>query len=182
MRKRILMLLMACYMILTFLPMSASAESENQNFSAGNGMVQNETEGKSNDKVSTESALVESDHPHSPDLSEMASIMSIDDADDETAVVFSASDRGDTYPDEYKNAVKDALVDKWNFYNRECTSFVAWCLNSRNGIPFTNQYGGVTRWGNAKEWGEVAKKLGYSDNMKCPQHLQNVDLPVYCKK
>ena len=67
---------------------------------------------------------------------------------------------GDNYPAEYKNATKDSIVDRWNFYNRECTSFVAWCLNSRNGIGFTNQYGGVARWGNAVTWGSVAQGLG----------------------
>ena len=32
---------------------------------------------------------------------------------------------GDDYPSNLKSAAKDALVDPWNFYNRECTSFVA---------------------------------------------------------
>lgn len=71
---------------------------------------------------------------------------------------------GDDYPGEYKNAALDAVVDRWNFYNRECTSFVAWCLNSRNGVAFTNQYGGVSRWGHAKTWGTVAQGLGIPVN------------------
>ena len=54
------------------------------------------------------------------------------------------------------------MLDEWNFYNRECTSFVAWCLNSRNGIPFTNQYAGAARWGNAGDWGHVARSLGFA--------------------
>lgn len=41
-----------------------------------------------------------------------------------------AYNTGDDYPEKYKNAAKDSLVDEWNFYNRECTSFTAWCLNS----------------------------------------------------
>ncbi len=71
-----------------------------------------------------------------------------------------AYNTGDDYPEKYKNAAKDSLVDEWNFYNRECTSFTAWCLNSRNGVHFTNQYGGALRWGNAMYWGTVAQGLG----------------------
>lgn len=68
---------------------------------------------------------------------------------------------GDDYPTKYKSIALDAVVDEWNFYNRECTSFVAWCLNSRNGVPFTNQYAGAARWGNAGEWGNVARNRGF---------------------
>lgn len=71
---------------------------------------------------------------------------------------------GDDYPSKYKNANISSIVDEWNFYNRQCTSFVAWCLNSRNGVSFTNQYGGVSRWGNANEWHTAAKSLGISVN------------------
>jgi len=67
---------------------------------------------------------------------------------------------GDDYPSNLKGAAQDALVDPWRFYNRECTSFVAWCLNSRNGIPFTNSYAGV-HWGNAHEWGSAARSAGF---------------------
>lgn len=76
-----------------------------------------------------------------------------------------AYNTGDDYPQNYKNPDLDTVVDEWNFYNRECTSFVAWCLNSRNGIPFTNQYGGVGRWGNAYEWAAAAEQLGYAVDM-----------------
>lgn len=70
----------------------------------------------------------------------------------------------DDYPADYKNAAQDALVDEWNFYNRECTSFVAWCLNSRNGVPFTNRYNGV-HWGNANNWGNAARQCGFTVDM-----------------
>ena len=72
---------------------------------------------------------------------------------------------GDDYPANLKNAAIDAIVDPWNFYNRECTSFAAWCLNSRNGVKFTNQYLGASRWGNANTWGTVAKSKGVTVNM-----------------
>lgn len=71
---------------------------------------------------------------------------------------------GDDYPANLKAAPKDALVDPWNFYNRECTSFVAWRLNNANKVAFTNQYKGAARWGNAGEWGGVAKKVGVTVN------------------
>ena len=46
--------------------------------------------------------------------------------------VHAAYNTGDDYPEVLKTADKDALIDPWRFLNRECTSFVAWCLNSRN--------------------------------------------------
>lgn len=66
---------------------------------------------------------------------------------------------GDNYPSKYKSKAVNGVVDEWNFYNRNCTSFVAWRLNSANGVKFTNQYKGASRWGNAKTWGTVAKSL-----------------------
>ncbi len=65
----------------------------------------------------------------------------------------------DDYPAKYKNAGQDTLIDEWNFYNRECTSFVAWCLNSRNNVPFHNNYKNV-HWGNAQNWGNAARSCG----------------------
>lgn len=65
----------------------------------------------------------------------------------------------DDYPDYLKNKPQDELIDPWSFYNRECTSFVAWCLNSRNGVDFTNFYKGV-QWGNAVDWVGAARSVG----------------------
>ena len=65
----------------------------------------------------------------------------------------------DDYPDYLRNAPIDSLVDPWNFYNAECTSFVAHCINTRNGVDFHNWYGGI-RWGHAKNWGYAAQNLG----------------------
>jgi surface antigen len=44
----------------------------------------------------------------------------------------------DDYPDKWKNIAMDSAFDSWGEYNRECTSFVAWRLSSRNGytMPF----------------------------------------------
>lgn len=54
-------------------------------------------------------------------------------------------------------------VDKWNYYKCQCTSFVAWRINERLGIKFTNQYKG-TNWGNANTWDEAAKRTGVKVN------------------
>ncbi len=68
---------------------------------------------------------------------------------------------GDDYP--YKGLTSG--TDDWNFFKGQCTSFVAWCLNSRNGINFTNQYMGQSRWGHAKDWGTVARNVGITVDM-----------------
>lgn len=66
---------------------------------------------------------------------------------------------GDDYPSWLKTARLDALVDPWRYYNRECTSFVAWRLNSKNGVAWTNWQGGVN-YGNANTWDDAARRLG----------------------
>ncbi len=75
-----------------------------------------------------------------------------------------ASVLGDDYPANLKAAAQDALVDPWRFYNRECTSFVAWRLNSANGVGFTNSYLGAA-WGNADHWGAAATAVGLTPDM-----------------
>ncbi|OYD08390.1 CHAP domain-containing protein [Paludifilum halophilum] len=60
------------------------------------------------------------------------------------------------YPFKYAST---AGVDAWGFYNRQCTSFVAWRMNQR-GINFTNTMRGG-RWGNATNWDDNARALGY---------------------
>lgn len=70
------------------------------------------------------------------------------------------------YPSRLKSASRDALVDPWLFYNRECTSFTAWRLNHDNwGLAygskkvFWNYYKGQ-HWGNANHWNDAAKAAG----------------------
>jgi surface antigen len=58
------------------------------------------------------------------------------------------------------------VADKWSFYRGQCTSWVAYRLNQRSGIAFSNQYGGRGRWGDAVRWGPIAKKLGITVNTK----------------
>lgn len=62
------------------------------------------------------------------------------------------------YP--YAGSTPDT-VDAWNFYTRECTSFVAWRINNDLGIGFTNQYGNPPgNWGNAEHWDDAAVSVG----------------------
>src|SRR4051812_4295340 len=65
----------------------------------------------------------------------------------------------DDYPARLKSAAQDSLADPWLFYNRECTSFVAWRLNHDAGVDFSNYYGGV-HWGDASNWRYAANQVG----------------------
>src|SRR3954454_219192 len=70
----------------------------------------------------------------------------------------SAASGVDDYPARLKNAAQDSLVDPWQFYNRECTSFVAWRLNSENQVAFNDFWRGA-HWGNASNWRAAARSL-----------------------
>ena len=73
----------------------------------------------------------------------------------------SAYSIGDDYPTKWKNIPMDSVFDDWGMYNRECTSFVAWCLSSRNGYAF-NRAG--KSW-NANLWGGNARSMGFTVDM-----------------
>ncbi|MDY7542551.1 MULTISPECIES: cell wall-binding repeat-containing protein [unclassified Cryobacterium] len=77
-----------------------------------------------------------------------------------SALVFApAANAGtDDYPAQWKNAPIDSTFDTWLEYNRECTSFVAWRLHSRNGfeMPFHND---------ATGWADDARARGYTVDM-----------------
>lgn len=75
-----------------------------------------------------------------------------------------ASPGRDDYPAYLKARARDALVDPWNFYSRECTSFVAWRLTNDNGVgDFTNRYLGH-HWGDAGIWKRAALASGVAVN------------------
>ncbi|OAQ60240.1 CHAP domain-containing protein [Pochonia chlamydosporia 170] len=59
--------------------------------------------------------------------------------------------------DDYPYKHQCGPVDKWKYFKCQCTSFVAWRINDRLGIKFTNQYKG-TNWGNANTWDEAARR------------------------
>jgi len=65
----------------------------------------------------------------------------------------------DDYPSPWRApTAQDSMYDSWHELNRECTSFVAWRLHSRNGfeMPFND---------NANGWGSDATARGYAVNM-----------------
>ncbi len=65
------------------------------------------------------------------------------------------------YPSNLATAALDTQVDPWGFYNRECTSFVAWRMNNDNKASFSNGMSGG-HWGNAYQWWANAAALGYA--------------------
>ena len=58
-------------------------------------------------------------------------------------------------------SINGSIGDSWGFVLRNCTSFVAWRLQERNRMDgFSNSFGGE-HWGNAENWDDVARRLGY---------------------
>ena len=58
-------------------------------------------------------------------------------------------------------SINGSIGDSWGFVLRNCTSFVSWRLHERNGMArFANHFGG-RHWGNAANWDDVARRLGY---------------------
>jgi surface antigen len=69
----------------------------------------------------------------------------------------SVSAGNDDYPAAWKNVPMDSTLDNWKEWNRECTSFVAWRLHSKNSfeMPFND---------NAINWKARALSMGYTVN------------------
>ena len=57
--------------------------------------------------------------------------------------------------------------DSRGFLQGQCTSWVAYRLAMRNGLSFSNWYAG-RHWGNASEWGKVAKGIGHKPDKTRP--------------
>ncbi|WP_050348059.1 CHAP domain-containing protein [Arsenicicoccus sp. oral taxon 190] len=81
-----------------------------------------------------------------------------------------AAGTGDDYPTALRTPARDAVVDPWLFYNRECTSFTAWRLNQQLGTPaapyaFSNTMRGPNgtsvHFGNAGAWRDAAVAGGW---------------------
>ena len=71
--------------------------------------------------------------------------------------------KGDDYP--YKNSQPDFDGgDRWQFYARECTSFVAWRINQL-GVNFSNHMKGPNgtagTFGDGYTWAANARAIGY---------------------
>jgi len=67
-----------------------------------------------------------------------------------------ASFSNDDYPAKWKEAKRGTLTDDGNNLNRECTSFVWWCLFSRNG--YTLALPAEKR--NSINWADSAREMG----------------------
>ncbi|KAK3984619.1 hypothetical protein QBC44DRAFT_276887 [Cladorrhinum sp. PSN332] len=65
--------------------------------------------------------------------------------------------------DDYPYKTSCGGTDPWRYFKCQCTSFVAWRINERLGVKFTNSYKGAA-WGNADSWDEAAKKSGVTIN------------------
>ena len=58
-------------------------------------------------------------------------------------------------------SINGSIGDPWGFVLRNCTSFVAWRVQERNQMAgFANDFGGE-HWGNAENWDDAARDLGY---------------------
>ncbi|KAJ2614272.1 hypothetical protein EV177_002132, partial [Coemansia sp. RSA 1804] len=66
---------------------------------------------------------------------------------------------------DYPYSGKCSGIDPWRYYKCQCTSFVAWRINSRLGVKFHNYYKGPN-WGNANSWSGAARKTGVPINSK----------------
>ena len=68
---------------------------------------------------------------------------------------------GDTgaIKDDYPYRGQSTGADPWNFIKGNCTSFAAWRVNNRLGVPFNNYYKGP-RWSHAKYWDDRARDVG----------------------
>ncbi len=65
----------------------------------------------------------------------------------------------DTYPNVWRNAPQDSMIDAWGMFNRECVSYTAWKVSSSGRhMPY---WGGV---GNANQWPSNARAAGISVN------------------
>lgn len=74
-------------------------------------------------------------------------------------LVAPAQAAGDDYP--YRSASASA-PDRWGFTARQCVSFVAWRMEQRHDA-MSNR---TQRWGNASDWDETARRLGYAVGSK----------------
>ncbi len=69
--------------------------------------------------------------------------------------VIAGSNGRDTYPEIWRNAAQDSLIDSWGMYNRECVSYTAWKVHESG--RFMPYWGGR---GNANQWDDNARAAG----------------------
>jgi surface antigen len=78
------------------------------------------------------------------------------------------------YPAKWRDAAQDNVIDDWGYYNRECTSWVAWRLSSRNGFTMPRAIG------HANMWDDALGRLGYRiDNIPSVGSIAQTDAGQY---
>lgn len=82
----------------------------------------------------------------------------VDDGEDLTSEVGKGAAYDNTYPEPYRSAPKDTLVDPSTCYNRECVSYCAWKICETTGAWLTRT-GGM----NAKDWIYRLPENGYNE-------------------
>jgi len=69
--------------------------------------------------------------------------------------IIAGNNGNDTYPNKWRNASQDSMLDSWGMYNRECVSYTAWKVyESGRFMPY---WGGR---GNANQWDDNARSAG----------------------
>jgi surface antigen len=69
--------------------------------------------------------------------------------------IIAGNNGNDTYPNKWRNASQDSMLDSWGMYNRECVSYTAWKVyESGRYMPY---WGGH---GNANQWDDNARSDG----------------------
>jgi surface antigen len=58
---------------------------------------------------------------------------------------------------------RGCVLDSWNFYQGQCTSWVAYRLNQRSHVSFRNDFRGQ-HFGSAYNWGPAARRAGIAVN------------------
>ncbi len=69
--------------------------------------------------------------------------------------IIAGNNGNDTYPNKWRNASQDSMIDSWGMFNRECVSYTAWKVyESGRNMPY---WGGR---GNANQWDDNARAAG----------------------
>jgi peptidoglycan hydrolase CwlO-like protein len=69
--------------------------------------------------------------------------------------IVAGNNGNDTYPNKWRSAGQDTVLDNWGMYNRECVSYTAWKVyESGRYMPY---WGGH---GNANQWDDNARAAG----------------------
>ena len=69
--------------------------------------------------------------------------------------IIAGNNGNDSYPNSWRSAAQDSMLDNWGMYNRECVSYTAWKVyESGRNMPYWGGYG------NANQWDDNARAAG----------------------